>query len=202
MKTYTDCYNLPFARFIDVIVDRNLQALVISGTATNEQLEPIWEKIYEQYNELTNNSQYNDYNARLKDYGLMKTRLVVLAGAVEVLSIAYRDDVAEALRNVGFRHTLDPMKPDAYIEELNRLSKQCGSLSQRVKMAEKELNDIAEQMEKSKVTRQDFTRGIAAVSHFMGFRVDAEQVTVAEFIEYQNQLMAASRRQLNTKGQK
>ena len=199
LKTYKDCFDLPLSKFIDAIVDQNYNALVISGTATDQELTDLWESIYAQYCELSNNSQYSDYQSKLKDYGLMKQRLIVLAGAVQVLSVAYNKEVADALITVGFRHTLDPLKPDNYLKELERLSKQCGAFSGRVKMAENQLNDLTKHIEKKKTTRKDFIDSVAVVSRFVGFRIDPSIITVAEFASYQNQLIDQAKKTTHTK---
>lgn len=196
---YKDCHTLPLAVFIDCLVDSNYTGLVISGEHTADELSEQWGNIYDEYSLLSNNYTYIDYTAKLRDYERAINRLIVLVGGVNVLSYGYDQTVVDAIKLAGFRCNLDTNDPIMYAKGVEDLAKQIHGMNVIVKKFMSDLELMKKKADGKKATRTDFTKGIAGVSKFMGFRVDPKQCTVAEFVEYQNSLIEQLKKQTFTK---
>lgn len=49
LKTYESIHDLPQIKWNEIHVNQTYQPLVISGEATDRELESVWEKIFDQY---------------------------------------------------------------------------------------------------------------------------------------------------------
>jgi hypothetical protein len=197
--THKDCYTLPLAVFIDCLVDSNYTGLVIYSEHTADELSEVWGNIYDEYSLLSNNYTYIDYTAKLRDYERAINRLIVLVGGVNVLSSGYDQSVVDSIKLAGFRCNLYTNDLVIYAKGVEDLAKQIHGMNVIVKKLISDLEQMSKKAAGKKATRNDFTKGIAGVSKFMGFRVDPKQCTVAEFVEYQNNLVETLKKQTFTK---
>jgi hypothetical protein len=83
------CDNLPLNKFIDCIVDGNLQALTISGFPTQGQLQAAWENILVEYSEAMGSTEYRMYVQLFKDISISKIILDQLTIALNILQVTY-----------------------------------------------------------------------------------------------------------------
>lgn len=195
VKLYTSCYDVPMSAFISCVVDENYNALVVSGNPTPEQIQAAWDGIYEQYSELSHNTVYSEYVQRLKEHTIVFTQINGLTAGITVLRYGDYPDVIASLRKLGFSVPETPLNPKKYIELIESLSRQLSGLHTRLKMLDKMLKDAVKSQQGKAAKRSDFVRAASVMSKFMGFRVDLNDITVAEYIEYQNQMIEYSRKQ-------
>lgn len=197
VKLYTSCYDTPMSAFISCVVDENYNALVVSGEPNPEQIAAAWDGIYEQYSELSKNTVYSEYVQRLKEHTITLTQINGLMAGITALRYGYYPDVVEALRKLGFSVPALSLNPKKHAELIDNLSRQLSGLHTRLKMLDKMLQDAVKSQKGKAAKRSDFIRAASIMSKFMSFRVDLNELTVAEYIEYQNQMIEYSRK--NTK---
>ena len=195
VKLYTSCYDTPMSAFISCVVDENYNALVVSGNPTPEQIQSAWDGIYEQYSELSKNTVYSEYVQRLKEHTIVLHQINGLTAGLTALRFAWYPDVANALRSLGFQVPASQPIGKKYFELLDGLSRQLSGLHTRLKMLDKMMQDSVKNQQGKAAKRSDFIRAASVMSKFMGFRVDLNDLTVAEYIEYQNQMVEYSRKQ-------
>ncbi len=88
-KIYSSCNDLPLRKFIDCIVDENLQALTISGFPGESELKAAWDNILLEYSELIGNNEYRIYVQLFKDIQISKITLDQLTIALNILQVTY-----------------------------------------------------------------------------------------------------------------
>jgi hypothetical protein len=86
---YKSCAELPLNKFIDCIVDGNLQALTIAGFPTQEQLQDAWANILLEYSDLMGTTEYRMYVQLYKDISISKIILDQLIIALNILQVTY-----------------------------------------------------------------------------------------------------------------
>lgn len=73
LNIYQSISNLPLSIFIDCIVDNNLHALIISGTASDPyQLHKAWSNIMQQYSEAIGAGEYKVYLSLFREVSLLQ----------------------------------------------------------------------------------------------------------------------------------
>ena len=198
-KLHTTCYTLPLNAFIDALVDSDYTGLVLSGKPTDAEIADAWEKIYDQYSQISGNSLFTSYMLKLQEYGRALVKMNILISSIEVLSLMYNADVVQALNDVGFKCTFDQNDIEAYMADLDKLSKYAANVSVKLKHTSGQLEEAKKQMSNKAATRADFVNSIAIVSKYMGFKIDPTCTAVAEFVTYQKMLEQEQRHTLNTK---
>jgi hypothetical protein len=89
LKIYSEVTTLPLRRFIQVVVDGNMAALVISGVPTAEDtpmLQAAWQTIYTQYIDLLGDGAQQVYLQALKAVAILKINIQLANSFVEVLT--------------------------------------------------------------------------------------------------------------------
>lgn len=196
---YKSCYDLPMGRFITCLVDKDYTGLSIEGEHSQEEMYERWEQIYEQYAAMAGVSMYSEYIAKMKDYGRSLLQLHILTASITALSYAYYPEVVAALNKSGFKCKFDEYDLEAYAKELDSLSKRAQSLSVRLKLSMKNIEEMTKKTSKNTVNRGDFVTTVGILSKYMGFRIDVDLVTVAEFVGYQKMFDQEQKRMINTK---
>jgi len=86
LSIYLSIDTLPLSRFIDCMVDNNLNALIISGTPESTfQLQSAWENIQQQYTEAVGSSEFKLYLSLYKEVSLLKIECDLLQSAANIL---------------------------------------------------------------------------------------------------------------------
>ena len=75
LSTYQNIHKLPLTVFIDVLVTKNLQLLIIDGNATNEDLTPIWETLYAEYMDSIAGAEMRGRLESVKDSAIIQSRI-------------------------------------------------------------------------------------------------------------------------------
>ena len=88
IKYHTTITTLPLSKFIDVVVDKNLLALVFSGSPVEGDmnlLNAAWAKINEEYADAIGDGEQQIYLQALKDVTSLKINIQVARALIEVL---------------------------------------------------------------------------------------------------------------------
>lgn len=188
-KTYKSCDDLPLSNFIKIVVHNDLSQLYSEKARfihKQVDLVSIWEHIFNEYNELTNNTQSMHILSLMKEITVLNNKIEIINSAIKCLLSAETTEGYEPLKQMlngmGFRFSYsdETLENDCKIT----LSSMKSIIMQKDE-AIKEYNEIAKDDGK-KVTEADYTSLIAQLAKYMCFHIDKYKTTVTEFISYIN----------------
>ncbi len=87
LSLYQSISNLPLSRFIDVIVDNNLYALVISGTPDPAKLTQAWHDILQEYSAAIGSGEYKVYVSLYREVEGLKLDLREIHSLVDSMRV-------------------------------------------------------------------------------------------------------------------
>ncbi len=176
---------LTLDQFIRINLSGDTTILLKSGKASPEQLSAAWGEIVAEYAELSNTNEYQAGMKVMTEYGYLKNRYVMLVMAVKVLHYKYDDDCVEILKRAGYNYEFSATNPVALLKDLELVSKKMKTIQVQLEQKAAEVENMSKDVQ---VTENTWTDSIAAISKFMGFRIDRNVVSVAEYVGYQRQL--------------
>lgn len=194
-KTYTSCEDLPLANFIKIVCDGELKHLYSeppNAIRRNANLIEIWERIFNEYNELTQSTQSQHVFQLVKEITTLHSRIHLINDCVKLLLSV--PDITE------YQPTIDVLKSFGcwHVEITNENRQE--SLSKCVSICKKYVIDLMEAEKQylamnkddgKKTTVNDFYSSIAHLSKFMGFPIPLHTTTVSLYISYINQFKAS-----------
>jgi len=193
--TYTSCDDLPLANFIKIVCTGELVHLYSEPNRfihRNAPLSDIWEQIFNEYNELTNNTQSKHVFNLIKEITVINGKLEIIQNAVDVLAKYGSKDFQ------GLCQMLREMVQVNYTFEDKNLEKELKSTVTRAKTLIVQLNQSKSEYELiasddgKKATVNDYYDLIAVLSKFLGFRIPLHSTTVSLYISYLNQFRIAN----------
>jgi len=193
--TYTSCDDLPLANFIKIVCTGELVHLYSEPSRfihRNAPLADIWEHIFNEYNELTNNTQSKHVFNLIKEITVLGNRIGIVNDCVNLLrsvdDVANYPDCISILNSYGCSHIT--ITNENRHTQLDRCITVCKRYIADLNKVETEYNTISNDDQK-KVTPQDFYSMIAVVSKFMGGKdIDLHKTTVSLYISYINLMKA------------
>lgn len=195
-KTYTSCDDLPLYNFIRIVVDNDLSQLYSEPAKfihKQADLAAIWEDIFNEYNQLTNNTQSVHIFHLIKDITVLGSKIDIINQIVNCLmnakDIADYQPLIDILNEYGCAHI--KITNDNKEEALKR----CISICKRFAVQQLKLNadyDKLNENNSNKVTTQDFLNSVAVLSKHLGFQIPLHSTTVSLYISYINLLKAAN----------
>lgn len=180
-KLYQDCAKLPLDIFIDCLLDNDLQQLIISGVATQDQLQITWDKIYIQYCQLCQDGSYNEVFETLKEINDLRAKIHIVNNIIQYLQICFDNDLVALLNSYALDCTLTAEdKGQVMITKLNmvvaRMKRWLTILSQK----EKKIEELREQ-KTGKITRAYFDEVLETLSDYKGYQLKSSELTVSRF---------------------
>lgn len=176
-KLYVDC-RLPLDKFIDALIDQDLEGLIISGKPSEEQIREAWGKIYLQYCELSDSGQ-TAVVEKIKQIQLMTARISVCSNIAAFFEISYDADLVVMLNNMGIQVVLEP--GDERTKAIKRINAFTKRWITEKEVAQKELDGL--QVEQGdKIGREYFEDWLDALSQLRKYSVQARDMSVMQFI--------------------
>lgn len=189
IQVYNNLHKLPLARFIDVAVDEQFEALIISGNPSQLQLMEAWETIIDAYNnELSIGSMDAAHTISLYRSALIEeTRMKALEGLLNILRRYYVKKFAEEVTGaLQFNAKFDVTKPDEYDRDIDRGFKRLSGFRLRAEIAAGKLKIKLQKDNEAPVekpTREWFSRILINLSDSAGFDLNEETMSVYKFCE-------------------
>lgn len=193
---YDSCHDLPLKRFIKCMVTGNLNYLVKSGYATTRQMKAAWDKIGEEYIELSGDKAQKAILSIVKEISQLKGKLIIIQAIVDELAKYHNQDLVNMLKSMGFNYKFDHSDNEKYLADLKRVISSSKPMLMRIKEREKTLNDL-NNPDQTQVTEADYDSYIASLSKFQSYFIDPEKTTVAQFIAVVNTYKAEIENQKN-----
>lgn len=181
LQVFNDCAKLPLDRFIDCLIDNDLSQLIISGTATQEQLQQAWDKIYVQYCELSQSGSYNEVFEIMKEINDLRAKITIANNTIAFLQLNYDKDLVDLLNTFALRCDVkEDDKGEVLIDKLNMVIARMKKWFPRLSMREKELEELRKQ-NTGKIDRVYFDDCLEVMSEAKGYQIEASKITVSRF---------------------
>lgn len=174
-ECYADISILPLSRFVDVVVDENLKALVKSGDPDNSQLLTAWDKIREQYAHEMKDADYSVRVHLLKEIHYLRVKYDQIQHAIALLRRYYTKEFADLLNKYLLTNfKFDISNPEQYEKELKSANTRSKSILMRLQIQEdtyKKMMQGKEDEDDKTVTRASFQGMLIALSNHVGYQV-------------------------------
>lgn len=180
-QLYNDCSKLPLDRFIDCLIDNDLSQLIISGTASQDELQETWDKIYVQYCQLSQDGTYNEVFQVMKEINDLRAKITIADNIIKHLQINYDKELVDILNVFALRCTItEADTKEALIAKLNIVIARIKKWFPRLHQKEKELEELRKK-NTDKIDRTYFDDVLEAMSEVKGFQIEASKITVSRF---------------------
>ena len=180
------CDELTLGAFIRINSTNNHTLLIKKGHPTAEMLADAWHDIISEYAQLSNTNEYQAGIRLMMEYSYLKNRYVMLVMAVKVLHFKWDKDCVEILQRAGYNYEFSETNPIARLKDLELVTKKMKTIQVQLDQKTSEIEHMT--ADQKKADDNTWTDSIATISKFMGFRIDPNVVTVAEYVGYQRQL--------------
>ena len=161
------CANLPMAKFVKCLVASRYD--LVGG-------EKQWEIIFNEYLILSGDESIGQLLSLLKSIAILSNRLQLIEIIVNQMAIKPIPELAEQLRNMGFRFQYT----DNLERDLQLTINQAKGYLLKLQQDQKELEDLRKS-DGGPVTEQDYELQYSAIEQFKGVPIDPETYTVARY---------------------
>lgn len=179
VSIYDSCQDIPLYNFIKIVCESDLKWLTISGKPTDQELGEAWDKIFSEYNEISDSQQGNYLIGLLREYYAIKGKIEIIQAIVDVLAKGRNDQLVDALHKAGYRFPFNANDPAAYRKDLERTVSQAKTMVIRFQQLHDDLEKM--QNESGKTNPSDYDMILSELSKYQGYRLDPKQITVSEF---------------------
>lgn len=169
--------------FLDALCDDNLNALLIEGKATKDQLMQAWLLILAEYYELRGDGiDGNEQWSLSRDIQKLNNHLHILDICVQFLLDKFSDSIADSVRKLGYSFRPSSFEPVDYIIELNAVVQKSKTkyiqLQQLIKQLEKKMEDAGTEKPK----RDIFEKNLLHFEEMQGAAYNMDELTVSKYI--------------------
>jgi len=174
---------------MDCLIDNDLKGLIISGIATQEQLQDAWDKIYTQSLQLSQSNTYNQAFEILKEIDDCNAKLTIVNNTVKHFTLCNEQnidndqDLINVINSMALRSGIKPCdRGNELAKKLNMVIGRAKKWVDRVSELRKTLDELREESEGTgKADRSYFDAWLDAISEDKGFYVKASEITVSRF---------------------
>lgn len=192
---YTDL-NIPTKLFFDIL---NSKVYSLLGEGSEEELQRVFEKIFDEYVDLGGNNEIKKWyadNVKLESLKIVESQTKILLYTIlyTPMTTEELDLAVEILNGIKKLNANFDLSKDI-VEECNRVNTKClGSLRNEINML-----NISDNKEK-KVSENKayiFQQDLARISITLGFQI-ASNLTMYEFITYKNSALESIKQSKQT----
>lgn len=179
---YDNCSKLPLDRFIDCLIDNDLQQLIISGVPTDQDLQEVWDKIYVEYCQLSQDGSYNEVFEVMKEINDLRAKITIATDTIKYLSeLNYDKDLVDILNVFALRCTITAEDAgDILINKLNTVVARIKKWFPRLNQKERELDELRKK-NIGKIDRTYFDDVLEVMSEVKGYQIESSKITVSRF---------------------
>lgn len=180
---YHTCSECPLSVFIKCLVDSDIYALVISGTPTVEDISEAWANLFSEYLDLNNDNEAVYILNLQKDICILQNKIDIVEALLFSLTAVYDKRLVAILEDYDIFIDLEtPQTEKEYLEAINIADIRLAPVRLNLETKNKELNEYKAGKDAQTIDAQYFQRMLVRLSKHQGYKIIAEQTTVAEFI--------------------
>lgn len=184
-KWYRHITELPLNRFIDIVVDGNFAALIITGYPSIEELHAAWRDIQGEYADAMGDHEHRMYISLYRDVKCLEITLKQIQWLIDQLREVYYKKLADRLNKLlltSFK--FDRTNPEKYFNELTRCANRSKGIKieMELKLAQFQVMQQArkDQEEGKKPSREYYQAMLITLSDHVKYPV-SDSITVFEF---------------------
>jgi hypothetical protein len=182
VKLLSKCREVTMSQFIACLCEDDLSQLVVSGTVSPVELAEAWSCLFLEYCELAEDSE-TKYRVMLEvQLTVDKKKEELGRGWVKMLSTKHSENIAEALRIIGFDFELNPNEPEQYQSDLKRINGELGFIRLSIQVRQAEFDAVKnKQSTKDTVDRKYFATIFFAINNYARREAVNMQTTVEDY---------------------
>lgn len=184
-KTFSGCNDLPLYNFIKIVVFNETKWLYsekktsINRNLKETHLQAIWETIYSEYTNISNNPQSGQIMALISEITNLNISIEFIGVLCDHLELYRSEELIAILRTYGFMYPFSENSMESDIKLTRSSAKRM-----MIKKMDAEKEYIKLNKTEKEVTEVEFNGIIAQLSKFMSFRIDPKIATVMDFVNY------------------
>jgi hypothetical protein len=182
LKLFQDL-SIPFSKYIEILVNKDLNLLIIEGNATENELSDAWQTINELYIEAIGDLDTKIRIESAREIAYLEGRINIANSIIKQLEYGYSDALIQMLSSFGYIISIEPNEANlkAYINQFN------GYLKAELLELQEKLNEIDKvEKKETEITKQYFEKIIVAIELTFKFQISVEKITTAKYCEYVN----------------
>lgn len=192
---YLSCSQLPLDRFINCLVNGDLNALIISGQPSLADIAEAWSNIFAEYLDINNDNEATYLLQLQSQLSVLSNYITEIETAIYLLSILPNPALGQlqrtehiiklegVLREHGHDYTLDPSDFNDYVEKLQQVDSSLAPDRLRFETLTKEYATYLQSKEGQSVDRTYFVTMLRRLARFNKVVViRAAEITVEEFV--------------------
>jgi len=182
LKLFQDL-SIPFSKYIEILINKDLNLLIIEGNATESELSDAWQTINELYIEAIGDLDTKIRIESAREIAYLEGRINIANSIIKQLEYGYSDALIQMLSSFGYIISINPNEANlkAYINQFN------GYLKAELLELQEKLNEIDKvEKKETEITKQYFEKIIVAIELTFKFQISVEKITTAKYCEYVN----------------
>lgn len=188
LKLYQSCSKCPLDVFLDCLFDAAYERLIISGSITDEQLQNVWQNLYTEYCDLTQDDGTSTHLETMKDANMLLSKAALVDSIVACLRCYYDPELVELLELLQLRPGITADDTEQQMaDKLNKVLVRAKKLMAQYDVKKTELQKL-EATHKKETSRDEYEDSLAALSKEMGYSVKASEITVQRFVRQLKQM--------------
>lgn len=192
-KTFTNCSDLPLLNFIKILTKGDLRQLYSDkdNWLMKPDLEAIWDDIFMEYTELSNDTQNTHIFNLIKDIHFLKNKIDLIDLIIDTLTRV--DDLSKFQPMIKDLKSLAgvylPFTEGSLLKDLITTKNKAKSYLMKYKELILEYKSLAE-VEQAKATEMDYMEQVSFLksSDGLGVSFDIKNISVMEYIAFTKQL--------------
>jgi len=182
LKLFQDL-SIPFSKYIEILINKDLNLLIIKGNATENELSDAWQTINELYIQAIGDLDTKIRIESAREIAYLEGRINIANSIIKQLEYGYSDALIQMLSSFGYIISIEPNEAnlEAYINQFN------GYLKAELLELQEKLNEIDKvEKKETEITKQYFEKIIVAIELTFKFQISVEKITTAKYCEYVN----------------
>lgn len=178
---HRSCESLSIYGFKKCYCCNDLSHLVITGTATPDELSAIWNEILFEYSGLIRSDQSDHLLTLSKDIALLQHHIFFVENAVELLKLKFDQEVVDGLVERGYYGEYNFEDKENYHAQLDRCVALCTTNVFELSVLRDEYKRIENTTQGKKQTEEELNESVVAMGKYQGYRINQKEVSIMEF---------------------
>lgn len=180
-RLYQTCDKLMLDIFIDCLLDHSLDLLIIEGTASEQELETTWDKIYVESCQLNQGESYNEILELTRDINDINAKINIVNNIVTHLQLSFDQELVNVLNTFGLRcEVKEEDKGNELTIKLNNVIARAKKWLMVLGQKKRALEEIRGK-NTGKTDRAYFDEWLDVMSEQKGYHVESNKITVSRF---------------------
>lgn len=179
---YRTLSQLPMDNFLACLCDEDYQSIIITGTASPDELTEVWYYLLYEYYDLKGDVVLSEEYQLSKQITRIQNHLFLLQQCIDFLYGRYSESIAKSLNKLGYSFRPKSKWPPDYQQDLRDIDAMSRSKYIQLKQAIIQRDDLRAKNKKNRPTRDYFEQLIIQIEELQRCTYDLEKLSAAKFI--------------------